>query len=384
LFRPQANAGKKIQMSDRSEAFDVKEKQSETLAIAARKGANSYGVIRILAAILVIWTHAYNVLGGEQTNVPLRDLTGFSVGSHAVNIFFALSGLMVAASWERSKDLADFLLARALRVMPALIVANVLIVTLSGLFLTATPASFWTGGNIVGFLTRTIVLFDAGSTLNGVFTANPWPRVINIPIWTIKYEIICYASLPLLMLAVGRFGSSTIQRRFALLVVLAVSAMVMMWQGDTRQFDFVGHMARFFFAFYLGVTAWFERDRIKLTWTWLIAVCLAVGPVISLSSVAMLPLVIIGTAYLAFWAGSWTTGRLQRSADKTDLSYGMYIYGFFIQQWLAAAYPSQSIAANTTLTTIIAAMVAWLSWTAIEWPALKLREPIWRLTAKLR
>lgn len=353
------------------------------LACAAEKGANSYGIIRVVAAVLVIWTHSYSVLGGAEADEPLRSLSGFSVGSHAVNIFFSLSGLMVAASWERSRDFLDFALARVLRIMPALIFVNVLIVVLSGLFLTASRGSFWTGENIGGFLANTIIFFKSGSTLEGVFVSNPWPGVINIPIWTIKYEIICYASLAFLMLLAGLLQLSTLQRRMALVTLLAVLAVVMMWQGDATKFDFIGHLARLSFAFYLGVGAWFERDRIKLGWHYLAALWLFVGLAISLDSVATLPLVIVGTAYLAFWAGSLKAGCVQSAADRTDLSYGMYISGFFIQQWLAAAYPGQSIAANTISATIMAALFAWISWTAIEWPSLKLRGPIWRWTTSV-
>ncbi|WP_163001479.1 acyltransferase family protein [Pannonibacter phragmitetus] len=371
-------------MTETSKAVQGRGKQRYLLAQAAEKGANSYGIIRVVAAFLVIWTHSYSVLGGEQADEPLRALSGYSVGSHAVNIFFSLSGFMVAASWERSKGFIDFTLARMLRIIPALIFVNVLIVIVSGLFLTVSSKAFWTGENIGSFLVSTIVLFKAGSTLEGVFAYNPWPGVINIPIWTIKYEIICYASLALLMLAIKLSRLSVAKRRLTLFVLLALSASVMMWQGDAAQFDNIGHLARFFFAFYLGVGAWFERDRIRLGWTWLVAIWLVVSLAIAIRSATMIPLAMLGTAYLAFWTGSFTAGSVQRAADRTDLSYGMYISGFFIQQLLAAAYPGQSIATNTISATIIAALFAWISWTVVERPALKLRGRIWRWATRVR
>ena len=371
-------------MTDLSKTTQGGGHDKQLLANAAEKGANSYGIIRVIAAILVIWTHSYSVLGGADADEPLRQLSGWSAGSHAVNLFFSLSGLMVAASWERSRDFFDFALARVLRITPALIFVNVLIVVLSGLFLTTSPGSFWTGENIGNFLASTILMFKAGSTLEGVFATNPWPGVVNIPIWTIKFEIICYASLAVLMLLAGLLRLSPFQRRLMLVVLLAASAAVMMWQGDAGQFDFAGNLARFFFAFYLGVGAWFERERIKLNWPYLFVLWLVIGVAISLDSVTMLPLAIVGTAYLAFWAGSFKAGRIQRAADRTDLSYGMYISGFFIQQWLVAALPGQSIAANAISATILAALFAWFSWKLIEWPALQLRPRFWRWATKLR
>jgi len=107
------------------------EKGDFMLARSAERGANSYGIIRVIAAVLVIWTHSYSVVGGETAAEPLKELTRWSAGSHAVNIFFSLSGFMVAASWERSRNLFDFVIARILRIMPALVCVNVLIVVLT-------------------------------------------------------------------------------------------------------------------------------------------------------------------------------------------------------------------------------------------------------------
>ena len=65
------------------------------LARFAEKGANSFGAVRLLAAIAVIATHSVAVVGGYHSLEPLRALTGLSLGTHAVHVFFALSGFMV-------------------------------------------------------------------------------------------------------------------------------------------------------------------------------------------------------------------------------------------------------------------------------------------------
>lgn len=360
-------------MTGLSDAAQGGRHTKKILANAAEKGANSYGIIRVVAAVVVIWTHSYSVLGGAYAAEPLKALSGWSAGSHAVNVFFTLSGFLVAASWERSRNVVDFVLARVLRIMPALIFVNVLVVVLAGLFLTTSRDEYWTIENIGGFLVSTILLFKSGSTLEGVFINNPYPRLVNTPIWTIKYEIICYASLAVLGLLAGYLRPSARQRRLALLALLSLSAAVMMWQGDMAQFGFTGSLARFIFAFYLGVGAWFERDRIKLSLPYLVALWLLVFVAIALDSSTTAPLILIGTAYLCFWAGSFRAGRVQRAADKTDLSFGMYISGFFIQQWLVASFPGQSILVNAISATLLAAMFGWISWNLIEWPAIKLR-----------
>lgn len=352
------------------------------LARSAERGANSYGIIRIIAAVLVIWTHSYSVVGGETAAEPLKELTRWSAGSHAVNIFFSLSGFMVAASWERSRNLFDFVIARILRIMPALVCVNVLIVVLAALFLTtSSPSEFWTVENAGGFLANTTVLFKSGSTLDGVFMNNPWPGVVNIPIWTIKFEVICYATLAAAMFVVSYFRHSIRMLKLALAGFLVVAALVLIGLYGSSQFEFVANLARFFFAFYLGVAAWFWREQIVLAVRYLAIIWLLYLIAIAVESVLVLPLGIVTTAYTSFWAGSFQAGRIQQAADQTDLSYGMYISGFFIQQWLVQAFPQQGIWANATSATLIAAMFAWFSWKLIEHPALQLRSKFWRWRA---
>ncbi len=344
------------------------------LASAAKRGANSYGIIRVIAAVLVIWTHSYAVVLGEDASEPLRDLTGYSLGSHAVNIFFSLSGFMVASSWERSRDVVDFVLARILRIMPALVCVCVAIVIVSGLFLTSVPAGeYWTAANIGPFLARSLLIFSSETTLAGVFEDNPWPGVLNIPIWTIRYEVICYVSLIIFMLALGFLKAGAGIRRLLLAVILGVSCVLLLLPEMTGHSELATRLARLFFAFYLGVTAWFERDRIRLSLPWLLAIWIPLGFCLASGSLLKLPLGMVAAAYLSFWLGSFQAGWLQDAADRTDLSYGIYVWGFFLQQCLISFFPGQGIFANAISATVLAALVAWLSWTLVERPALNLR-----------
>lgn len=352
-----------------------------TLALFAEKTANSFGVVRLVAAIAVIVTHAYGVVGGMNAAEPLHASTGLSLGAHAVHVFFALSGFMVMASWERSSGWLDFALARALRVMPALICVNVAIVVIGGLFLTsAAPADYWTVGNVGIFLVRTVFLFAVGTPLEGVFADTPMPGFINIPIWTIRFEILCYASLFVVMAAIGILRFKGMARLGPVLAVIALTALLIGRAQDYSELSFIEQMARFAFAFYLGVAAWIARRWVMLNG----AIALVLGAVAALfvqaGSGAGLPLMILATAYGSFWLGSLQMGWVQRRTAATDLSYGAYIIGFFIQQWLIEAFPGIGAYTNMVLATAIVLPLAWLSWTFVEKPALRLRK---RLSAKL-
>ena len=345
------------------------------LAQFAEKDRNSFGVVRLLAAIAVVFTHSFGVVGGWQAAEPLHSSTGLSLGAHAVHVFFALSGFMVAASFERSSGWIDFVLARVLRVMPALICVNLAIVVVGGLLLTAAPADdYWTLDNIGIFLFRTIVLFSVGTPLEGVFADSPMPGAINIPIWTIRYEVLCYATLLLLLGAMASFRLAGTIRLVSVLAVLAATAFVLRSSSDANAFTSVEQFARFMFAFYLGVAAWLVRDKLPVSLAILVGLSAIAAVAVAIRSGAGLPLMIVATSYGAFWLGSFRMGWLQRRTATTDLSYGVYIMGFFIQQWLAQAFPETGPYANTLLALIVVMPLAWLSWELVEKPALGLRK----------
>jgi peptidoglycan/LPS O-acetylase OafA/YrhL len=344
------------------------------LANFAAKDANSYGAVRLAAAIAVIVTHAFGVVGGWDAAEPLAALTGWSLAAHAVHVFFALSGFMIAASWERSSDWVDFLVARFLRLMPALVFVNLAIVVIAGLWLTtAAPGHYWSLANVGTFLAKTTLLFSVGIGLDGVFADNPMSGSINIPIWTIRFEAICYLSLLAFMTVLAAMKLRGNTRLLAVLPVLAVTALITSLSGEPEHFGFVAQLARFTFTFYLGVAFWFARDRIPVRRDWALALTVLVFAAVWSGWPVRYPVMILVTAYWSFWLGSLPMGALQRWTARTDLSYGAYITGFFIQQWLVYALPDMSVTANAVIATALALAAAWVSWTYVEKPALALR-----------
>ena len=74
-------------------------------------------VLRLAAASLVIVAHSYNLTNNEE---PLRRFGGPEFGDIAVAVFFAISGLLVTASWMSDPRPRSFLMRRALRILPGL------------------------------------------------------------------------------------------------------------------------------------------------------------------------------------------------------------------------------------------------------------------------
>lgn len=115
-------------------------------------------------------------------------------------MFFALSGLLVAGSFERCKTIGLFIGLRAIRIYPALIVEVFLSALLLGPLLTEyswskyfSDIQFWQYLlNVTGHIHY---------LLPGVFLNNPIPDTVNGQLWTVPYELICYIFLIVAALA---------------------------------------------------------------------------------------------------------------------------------------------------------------------------------------
>ena len=175
------------------------------------------------------------------------------------------------------------------------------------------------------------------------------------------------------MTALAALRLKGIVRLAAIVPVLLASAVVIANGGHPEEFGFAAQLARFVFAFYLGVGCWFARHLIPIRARTAL-LFLTVATVAAWSDLPVrYPVMILATGYLSFWAGSIAMGALQRWTARTDLSYGVYITGFFIQQWLVYAFPQINVWQNAIAATVLALAAAWLSWTFVEKPALGLR-----------
>jgi peptidoglycan/LPS O-acetylase OafA/YrhL len=86
---------------------------------------NNIDALRLILAVLVIFSHSYVLGTGSEAAEPLLRATRgqLTLGALAVDWFFVLSGFLIAQSWERIRALGPFLVKRARRIYPGFIVA---------------------------------------------------------------------------------------------------------------------------------------------------------------------------------------------------------------------------------------------------------------------
>ena len=65
---------------------------------------NNFNLIRMVAASAVLVSHTFPITLGSGAPEPFEALLDRSLGSLAVMIFFAISGFLIARSFDRSRD----------------------------------------------------------------------------------------------------------------------------------------------------------------------------------------------------------------------------------------------------------------------------------------
>ncbi len=327
-----------------------------TLDAAWRTGRNNFNLIRLVAAWLVIWSHAWAITGTPRHDHFSR-ITTRSAGAFAVDVFFVISGFLVAASLQRN-DWRDFLRARALRIYPALIVCVVLTVGVLGPILSTAP-DYLSNPGTWRYLWSNASLWRAEFFLPGVFEALP-RTAVNGSLWTLPIE----GRLYLALFVAGLLGMLAPKRYAPAWALAMAGAAAFAWRSHPlpEHLEYLLWVTSFFIT---GTLLWVLRAQVRLSWwAWLPMLAAAA---LARGTVWFVPTYFIAVAYgvfcLAFRA---PLPRIERN----DLSYGLYLYGWPMQQ-IALLAGAASVAANTLASTALALACAAASWFLIERPALR-------------
>ena len=342
------------------------------LVAATASRENNFNLIRMIAASGVLVSHAFPIALGDGAAEPFQKaLGGVSLGSVCVYVFFAISGYFIAQSFDRSSTPGRFLRARVLRLFPALaVVLAVTVLVAWAFYTTASPATFWRGA--ATYVLRNITLFFLQYPLPGVFEDNPYGGTINGSLWTLGYEVLCYAGVFVL-------GMAGLLRRRALIAGLAGLAVVAhMLAPALWLHPRLDNLIELGFPFALGTALYVWRERVPLNGY------IAVGLAAAAAALRFTPVFetafVTALSYAAFWLGCMPSRLFQRYNALGDYSYGMYIYAFPVQQ-LVAHHGATTPLLNMALAAPVTLVLAILSWELVEKRALALKATRRKTTA---
>jgi len=340
--------------------------------------ANNFTLIRLVAAISVILSHSYDVTGFAAFE-PLKRITKEYLVSSDIGLiaFFTISGYLVSKSLQNSKSLSSFFIKRLLRIYPALIVAVILTVFVIGpIFSQANIQAYFSDYKTWFYLT-TISGFRIQYYLPELFTTESFfIKSVNASLWSISLELKLYIGLSLLFFFKL---NKVIVKRIILATALLLFALIILNEEVLEQV-FNYKIITLTFAFVIGSNCFY----------WSLKPSFLLAASILLFTLGIIQIlknnffddgltIRVGIACFTMWCCLQERFVL---AIKNDISYGIYIYAFVVQQMLFQLFNySMSAELNVILALLITVPIAFLSWKFIEEPALRLKQKFTKSSA---
>ena len=276
----------------------------------AQKMGNNFHAIRYVLAALVLYSHAYGLLA-----LPEPGVFQFSFGSFAVKCFFALSGYLITLSCVRSTHLWHYILNRVLRIAPALIIALLL--------------SHWVG------------------SFFGNFIQNPTPYILNGPVWTLSWEIVCYGLC-------GLLWWSGLLTKNSMGPIVAISWLIFIFLPQTG--DTIAVIAPLILLFFTGSLLALDEKQFSIRIAGPLFLMLLIGMSIDTNTIGLtwffnqIPFLygpnlpshkyylfafVFGLPFALIWLALYVKPIINL---RNDYSYGLYIYGWPVQQAIIALF----------------------------------------------
>ncbi len=319
--------------------------------------SNNLNLVKFIAALFVIISHAYPLCKGAKYNDILSDLSRNSIafGSLAVAIFFMSSGFFVTKSLLKSKDSKKYLHNRFIRIFPPLWFTLIVCIVVCGLFFsTYSLGKYFLSSDFFKYCLNFILI--PIHNLPGVFMNNIYPCVINGPLWTLPIEFVCY--LVLLLAYKLNLVNKKSYKYVALLVIVAFVGI------NLIPLSIKGYIQPCF-LFFWGSFYWIYRDKITMKNTYflisLVAFVLLI--VLGYGHVASFLFVPYLTLYIAFCLPQCNN----RLASLGNLSYDIYLCGWPIQQMIISLFGgSMLVGMNILISIPLSILVGYITYSLVE------------------
>lgn len=335
---------------------------------------NNLDIVRLVAACMVIYGHAHAVLPiGVNSDFVARWIQFDYSGSLAVKIFFFLSGLVVTNSLLQKKSLGQFALARIFRIWPALLVVVTICAFVMGPLVSDLSWKNYLAQPEAWSYVQKNLLMQLQYELPGVFTNQP-NQAVNGSLWSIPYEVDAYIVLAALFaLRLHRYKwLATAVVGLIILDPITGNQLLFTWRPQNLSIDTLAPC----FAFGVLLALW--REKIYVS---------AAAPLGAL--VLFLALRQHSHAYYLFYAALFlgilylcSVPAMVALRLPADVSYGVYLWGWPVQQLLAVYFPELGLGFNKYMAMLLATILGALSWYGVEKPCIRVGQRLYALMAQ--
>lgn len=339
--------------------------------------ANNFNIIRLVAAVMVVYGHMGHIIGANVFTIYNQ-----AVSTIAVKIFFLISGYLITNSFFHDSNIIRYTLRRVFRIFPALIVVVLFSIFIVGpIFTTVSLSEYLKSPAIIDYLRN--VFLRISYSLPGLFADNIYPNAVNGSFWTLPAEFSMYILLPILVLIFNKLKMLKPGLILIVFATLAVNIIKMIYHPNARLVIYGSNIMDWLTLipfFFIGSVFTFPEIKKHLNLQWATAIA-AIGSLISLNYVKSEILLAIVLPYFIFSFALSPKPVFANWFSKNDYSYGIYLYGFLIQQvyshLIGAKY---SLNISAVICTIVTFIFAFISCHLVEKPCQKLCK---RITSSL-
>ena len=293
-----------------------------------------------------------------------------SAGEYALGRWHIVSGYLILQSWSRQPKLGAFLIKRIPQDRSR-ISGSLFDLRVSGRvarWRSNLPCRPVAPPRPPGFASRIAPLDLSGHTARVCRLA--LSALVNGALWTITYEFRCYLLIPLLA-SLGLYWKRTFFLVAWVAVVLGAGVYSTAHLKDAMSLG----LLRFVPFFLAGNCAYLFRDR--LGWNRAAGIVTLLTATLSMGSLAATRLVLpVAGSYAILWLALSPWSPLRHLSPSSDISYGVYLYGWPAQKLLLWYFPTLALGVQILLTLSVSLALGWISWHVIEKRCLK-----WKPTA---
>ncbi len=351
-----------------------------TIKEAAIDRKNNLNIIRLIASLMVLYMHSFAICIGNQSKDIMYTLTNHKSlsGGVAVYIFFIISGFLICRSFDRSSSVLSYAKSRFLRIWPLFFIVISVSTFIIGPIFTEYPLWIYFKSEILDYF-KTLTFISSDALLPGTFQYH-YNHSINGSIWTLAYEVLWYIIVVLISPLWKKHKSFS----FVLWLLLGGIYISYKYLGASVipfvPVDFMINFSMLGLFFTTGMIFYLYENKIVLSFK--LFVIAFTGLILGILFAEFVITFAIFGSYIIFYI-AFQKKFIATWYDKIgDLSYGIYIMAFPIQQVLCECMGSPTKVYNTMsmnpyinmlVTLIIIIPLAWCSWNFIEQPCLKLK-----------
>jgi peptidoglycan/LPS O-acetylase OafA/YrhL len=318
------------------------------LSAVSESRDNNFDVLRLSAAALVLVSHSFALAGRHEPLAP------HTLGTVGVEIFFVVSGFLVTRSWVGGPSFRAFIGKRVRRIFPGLIAAFVATGLVFGtIYSTNSSGSYLASSEPWTYIASNVLLVPH-TMISTVYTTNPH-EAANGSLWTLPIEFRAY-------LLLGLLGAGAMVRRWTIIPIAACLFGYSVIAG-------LGSSGRLFAMFAAGSSFYLLRDLVVLRAD--IAAGLLAIWLLTFSTTLSIAVGMLALPYLVAMFAYRTPRSLRRLATRGDVSYGVYIYAFPVQQSIVATLGTISPFLVASIAMPIVWVFAMTSWRFVEQPFMR-------------